>query len=62
MADNARTEALVDAQLALVEDPDRRKALAQLLVPPLREEREWDYGAEGERYPIGLLRRRPIAA
>jgi hypothetical protein len=27
MADNARIEALVDAQLALIEDPDRRNAL-----------------------------------
>jgi len=59
MVDNARIQALVDAQLALVEDPDRRSALAQLIVPPRQEEREWDYGAEGERYPYWVVAEAP---
>jgi hypothetical protein len=59
MADNTRIQALVDAQLALIEDSERREALAKLLVPPRQEERDWDYGVEGEQHPYWVVAEAP---
>ena len=52
-------QGLVDAQMAIIEDRARREALAQLLVPPRLEEREWDYGAPDTRYPYWVVAEAP---
>jgi hypothetical protein len=59
MTENARIQTLVDAQLALIEDSARREALARFLIPPRQEERDWDYGVEGERYPYWVVAEAP---
>ncbi|HWZ58101.1 MAG TPA: hypothetical protein VNW46_03920 [Gemmatimonadaceae bacterium] len=59
MADSAHIQALVDAQLALMTDGARRDALTRLLVPPHAQERAWDYGAPGERYPYWVVAEAP---
>lgn len=50
---------LVDEQLAIIRDPARREALRSRLVEPWREERAWDYGEEGERYPCWVVAAAP---
>jgi hypothetical protein len=50
---------LVAAQLAIIRDPARREALRARLVEPWREEREWDYGQPGERYPYWVVAAAP---
>jgi hypothetical protein len=59
MTDSARIQTLVDEQLALIEDGARRDSLAKLMVPTRQEERDWDYGAEGERYPYWVVAEAP---
>ncbi|MEP6622673.1 MAG: hypothetical protein ABJE47_25350 [bacterium] len=46
----SQVQSLVAAQVALVEDLARRKALATILVEPRPEDRDWDYGKPGDRY------------
>jgi hypothetical protein len=59
MSDIERVQALVARELALVTDPPRRAALERLLVAPRQEERDWDYGAPGERYPYLVVAEAP---
>jgi hypothetical protein len=51
--------ALVAHELSLIGDQARREALRALLVEPRVEEREWDYGAPGERYPYWVVAEAP---
>jgi hypothetical protein len=59
MDERERIKLLVAEQLALVEDPPRRAALAALLVEPRVEERDWDYGEPGVRYPYWVVAEAP---
>jgi hypothetical protein len=47
--------ALVAEQMRIIAHPGRRDALQRLLVSPRREDREWDYGTPGERYPYWVV-------
>jgi len=50
----------VAEQLATVGHPGRLAALRSLLLAePRREERDWDYGDEGERYPYWVVAEGP---
>lgn len=55
MAEIGRVRALVARELGLVVDPARREALRAILVEPRVEERDWDYGAPGERYSVWVV-------
>ena len=55
MTDLSSIQELVSGQLAIVEDATRRVALESILVPPRLEERDWDYGAAGERYSCWVV-------
>lgn len=56
MADAREVIALVAEQIAMISDGGRREALRALLLPePRREERDWDYGASGVRYPYWVV-------
>ena len=46
---------LVDAELATIDDPIRRAALAALLVTPKSFSLKWGYGMPGERYQCWLV-------
>jgi hypothetical protein len=46
---------LLSAELARIQDVDRREALRSLLVEPTVEMREWDYGEPGERFPCWIV-------
>ena len=59
MVSKEEVAALVAEQVALIEDSDRRDLLLRLLVEPRVEEREWDYGEEGERYPYWVVAESP---
>jgi len=59
MSDIERVQALVAQELALVTEPARRAALERLLVAPRHEERDWDYGVPGERYPYWVVAEAP---
>jgi hypothetical protein len=59
MIDADRMAGLVTRELALIENPERREALRRLLVPPRLEERDWEYGAPGERYPFWVIAEAP---
>jgi hypothetical protein len=59
MIELPRLRRLVDEQLAIIRDPARREALRSRLVEPWREEREWDYGEQGERYPCWVVAAAP---
>jgi hypothetical protein len=50
-----RIGALVEAQLASIEDKARRGALRAVLIDPVLEQREWEYGAADEQYPCWLI-------
>jgi hypothetical protein len=58
--DSDRVRALLAGQLATVTDPGRLAALRTLLLAePRREERDWDYGEPGERYPYWVVAEAP---
>jgi len=60
VVDSERVKALVAQELSTVSDPYRREALGALLLPePRHEERDWDYGAPGERYPYWVVAEAP---
>ena len=60
MADSQRVKVLVAEQMAMIGDAARREALRALLLPePRLEERAWDYGAPGERYPYWVVAEAP---
>ncbi|MBV9108833.1 MAG: hypothetical protein JO306_05475 [Gemmatimonadetes bacterium] len=59
MIDRPALDALVAAQLAMIRDPARREALRARMVEPWVEEREWDYGEPGERYPYWVVAAAP---
>ena len=42
-----------------MKDPARRQALIRLLIEPRLEERGWDYGAPGDRYPYWVVAEAP---
>jgi len=48
---------LVAAELARIADDARRRALADLLTDPSAEEREWDYGPDGQTHPCWVIAR-----
>lgn len=51
---------LVAEQLAMIENVQRRNALAQvLLAEPRLEDREWNYGALGQRYSYWVVAEAP---
>ena len=47
---------LVRAELDRIDDKQLVAAIAPLLTPPRCEEREWDYGADGEKYLLDRSR------
>ena len=55
MIERDELSAVIARELALVDDPDRREALRSILVDPRREEREWDYGAPGQRHSYWVV-------
>lgn len=59
MSDFERVRALVGRELALITEPGRRAALERILIAPRQEERDWDYGAEGERYAYWAVAEAP---
>ena len=46
---------LVRAELDRIDDKQLVAAIAPLLTPPRCEERERDYGADGEKYPCWIV-------
>jgi hypothetical protein len=60
--DAGHIRTLVARELALVRDVERRAALEALLVEPRMEERDWDYGLPGERYPVWVVAEKPDEA
>lgn len=60
MTESERVKALVARELATVRDVARRDALrAMLLAEPRQEERDWSYGAPGERFPYWVVAEAP---
>ena len=60
MVDRDHVQHLVAEQLAIFHDPTRRAAFVPyLLAEPRLEEREWDYGEPGERYPYWVIAEAP---
>lgn len=55
MLDADRVDLLVKAQLQSIEQADCRALLERYLISPRQQIRNWDYGAEGERYPCWLV-------
>lgn len=55
MEEADRIQDLVAKELGRIEDPRRVDFLRTLLVTPRREEREWDYGVPGTRYPYWIV-------
>ena len=56
----AEVAALVEAQLALIQDPRLLDRLQAFLVPPYPVERAWDYGEPGQTYSCWtVLEHRP---
>lgn len=43
-------QALLDAELRRITDESLLAKIRELLIPPEAVEREWDYGAPGERF------------
>lgn len=50
---------LIARELAWIELPERRAALEAVLVEPRLEEREWDYGAPGEKCSYWVVAEAP---
>lgn len=48
-------EALVKTELADFQNSKLRAQLSELLIPPLLQLREWDYGKSGETYPVWIV-------
>lgn len=59
MANARDVHRFVAEQLALVQHPERRRALAALLVEPREEWREWDYGEPGEGFTYWVVGEAP---
>ena len=52
-------ERLVQAQLGRITDGALVKAISSLLVAPRVEERPWDYGPPGQKYPCWIVLEHP---
>jgi len=60
MIGSDEVKALVARQAAVVADATRREALRGILLPvPRREERDWEYGEAGERFPYWVVAESP---
>ena len=60
MTTSRQVQRLVEEQVAAVPGAARRDALrALLLAEPRREERDWDYGDAGERFPYWVVAESP---
>lgn len=53
--DAATVSQLVEEQIALIEQPELAEAIRSSLVLPRLENREWDYGEEGQTYPCWIV-------
>ena len=51
--------ALVGHELSAIPEEPRREALRMLLIEPVLQHRDWDFGPPGARYPTWLLARAP---
>jgi hypothetical protein len=55
MISRKQIRSLVSRELDIIDDPARRAGLEALLIEPRSEERDWDYGAPGDKYPYWVV-------
>ncbi len=55
----SQVSALVEVELTRISSPSTVALIRRLLVPPHCEQRPWDYGESGERYPCWIVAEHP---
>lgn len=55
MVDQSAVKILVEKELEKIEESSLRNYISENLIEPRCEDRDWDYGKEGEKYPCWIV-------